>query len=221
MPTIQIHSPTYMGRSMIQHDPRSLAYPVQLDVKAPWHSRTWRREGPFDQGQTSSCVGQTMKGLLTTAPFASRLPKTTRKLLDALVIYRGAQDFDEWPGIDYDGTSALGACKFLQQAKLITGYRWCFNHDDVIDTLARYGPVGIGVRWLAGMMYTDPNGYIHAVGSEIGGHEVELNGIDTRAQCVIGTNSWGAAWGVKGRFKLSWDDLATLLDGDGDAVTFQ
>jgi hypothetical protein len=161
-----------------------------------------------------------MKGLLTTTPFAGRLSPTQRHGLDALAIYRQAQNFDEWPGSNYDGTSALGACKYLLSAGLITGYRWCFGHQQIIDTISHVGPVGIGVKWLGGMMFTDPTGFIHATGAEVGGHEVELYGVNVKGKYVLGTNSWGAGWGVRGRFKLSWDDLAKLVDGDGDAVTF-
>jgi C1A family cysteine protease len=53
----------------------------------------------------------------------------------------------------------------------------------------------------------------------VGGHEVELHGVDISSKYVIGTNSWGADWGVKGRFKLSWENLDRLLQEDGDAVT--
>jgi hypothetical protein len=220
MTSIQIVSPSYMGRSVIQHDPRSRDYPVTLATDQPLRNRTWRRPAPFDQGQTSSCVGQTMKGLLTTTPFTAHLSPAQRAGLNALDIYRHAQDFDEWPGANYDGTSALGACKYLLSVNLITGYRWCFGHQQIIDTISHVGPVGIGVRWLNGMMFTDPAGFIHATGAEVGGHEVELNGVNVKGKYVLGTNSWGAGWGVKGRFKLSWDDLAKLVDGDGDAVTF-
>jgi C1A family cysteine protease len=50
-----------------------------------------------------------------------------------------------------------------------------------------------------------------------GGHEVELIGVDARGW-VIGMNSWGREWGVGGRFKLTFDDLNTLLADQGDAV---
>jgi C1A family cysteine protease len=67
------------------------------------------------------------------------------------------------------------------------------------------------------MWRTDADGYIHATGENEGGHEVELIGVDVSERCVIGMNSWGDNWGVRGRFKLHWEDLETLLAEQGDA----
>lgn len=213
-----------MGRSIITHDPASRHYPamgILAQPGIPRRDRTWRRGQPYDQGQTSSCVGQTMKGILNTAPLSSQVPWKQRTALDAIDIYRDAQDYDQWEGKepDYYGTSALGACKYLQKTDVISEYRWCFGADDVIDTLCQHGPVGIGVMWYEGMRATDADGLIHSTGAQVGGHEVELHGVRVGEKTVVGTNSWGAGWGVGGRFKLTWEDLGRLLDEDGDAVT--
>lgn len=220
----KIHTEPSMGRSIVTHDPASRAFPAMGLLAlpgAPRHDRTWRRGKPYDQGQTSSCVAQTMKGILNTGPISGRIAYRTRTRMDAIDLYRNAQLYDQWPGAepDYEGTSALGACKYLQKQGIISEYRWCFGVDDVIDTVIQHGPVGIGVWWHAGMMATDGDGFIHPTGSQVGGHEVEINGVNVRGRYVVGTNSWGVDWGVKGRFKLSWDDLGRLLDADGDAVT--
>lgn len=220
----KIHTEPTMGRSIITHDPASRAFPAMGLLalpSVPRRDRTWRRGVVYDQGPTSSCVGQTFKGILNSAPVSTGLKYQVRTRLDAVDLYRNAQRFDQWPGEepDYEGTSALGACKYLQGQGLISEYRWCFGVDDVIDTLVQHGPVGIGVVWYGGMMNTDSSGFVHPTGSKVGGHEVEINGVNVKGRYVIGTNSWGAGWGVKGRFKLSWDDLGTLLDDDGDAVT--
>jgi hypothetical protein len=222
MPT-PIPSPPGMGRSLIDHDPRNRDYPIRalLETKPPRRNRTWRRSGAYDQGQTSSCVGQTFKGVLNTRPESSLTAWVRRSRYDAIDFYKGAQQYDEWDGAEptYQGTSARGACRYLQNKGLIREYRWCFGLDDVLDTLSHHGPVAIGVHWYAGMMRTDDHGYVHPTGRMVGGHEVELHGIDVREKYVVGTNSWGKGWGKGGRFKLTWIDLDRLLHEQGDAVT--
>lgn len=219
----KIVSPPNMGRSIIDHDPKNRSYPVRALVGAAVERRnkTWRRPAAYDQGQTSSCVGQTFYATLNTSPFTAQIPLATRRKHNALEVYQGAQRNDEWPGEEptYEGSSALGACKYLRDQGLIKEYRWCFGVDDVIDTLVQHGPVGIGVWWWSGMMRTNSSGFIKPTGSQVGGHEVELHGVNVDKGYVIGTNSWGTDWGVKGRFYITWDDLHALLEDSGDAAT--
>jgi hypothetical protein len=213
-----------LGRSLIEHDDRSRAYPTRGVLTVPGVTRvnkTWRRGAAYDQGPTSSCVAQTFKGTLNTAPFSSQVSYSLRTRYDALDFYRGGQLSDEWPGEEptYSGTSANGVCKYLKSKSLISEYRWCFGLDDVLDTLVQHGPVGIGIWWYDSMFATDASGFISPTGSKAGGHEVELIGINVTGRYVTGMNSWGSLWGVNGRFKLTWNSLGSLLQDDGDATT--
>lgn len=220
-----IHTEPGMGRALIHHDPESRSFPVRGIITREGverRNKTWRRAyRAYDQGSSSSCVGQTFQGILNTSPVTPQIPLTTRKEWDAYRIYKGAQDNDQWPGAEpsYYGTSALGALRFLKQHGVVQAYRWCFSLDDVLDTVSQYGPVGIGVWWYSGMMRTDAKGFIHPTGSQVGGHEVEIHGINVDKEYVIITNSWGTSWGVNGRCYLSWENLGRLLAEDGDAVT--
>lgn len=212
-----------MGRALIHHDPESRNYPARGVLMRPGlerRDRTWRRGLPYDQGSTSSCVGQTGKGMLNTAPFSSQVAYHQRAKYDAFGFYLGAQDNDQWPGRepDYEGTSALGLCRYWQKQGLINEYRWCFGVDDVIDTLVQHGPVGIGVWWYSGMM-SAPGGMLTVSGRAVGGHEVELHGVRVKEELVVGTNSWGRGWGDNGRFYMRFSDLDRLLREDGDAFT--
>lgn len=220
----EIPTTPQMGRSIIEHDPQSFDYPARGFLMKPGLARrdkTWRRGRAYDQGSTSSCVGQTVKGVLNTSPLSAEVPYRTRAAYDAYSFYRNGQDYDEWPGEepDYFGTSANGVCKYLKKTGVISEYRWCFGLDDVIDTLVQHGPVAIGVWWYERMMTTDADGFIKPSGRQIGGHEVELHGVKIDDEYVIGTNSWGLGWGVRGRFNLRWTDLDSLLRDQGDAVT--
>lgn len=214
-----------MGRALIEHDPRSKGYPARGVVMRSGITRvtkSWRRAGVYTQGKSNTCVGQTFRGVLNSSPLSAAIPLAKRKLYPAQKIYDGAQANDQWPGAepDYSGTSALGAMAYLKQDGVIKEYRWCFGLDDVLDTLSQYGPVGVGVWWHEGMMDTDANGFIKPSGDKVGGHEVELVGINVPGRFVVGANSWGPDWGTfNGRFKLAWEDLGTLLADDGDSVT--
>lgn len=208
-----------MGRSIIEHDERSKSFRAVslIDTTKP-RTKTWRRGGPYDQGQTSECVPNTGKGLLNTTPFSAKVDYDIRHEYSVEEFYDGAREYDEWPGTDYNGTSALGLCKYFLARNIISEYRWCFGLQDVLLTLSHVGPVGIGVMWTQDMFRPDPEGIITPTGAEAGGHEVELIGVDVSERVVIGMNSWGANWGMHGRFKLRWDDLETLLNNQGDAV---
>lgn len=210
------------GRSLVNHDPRSRAFPARALAGDVVRQKSWGRVGIYDQGSAPHCVAYAGKGAFNTATLRARFPYRRRSAFDTSTWYSGAQSNDEWPGEAYDGTSALGLCRYLQGQGLVSEYRWAFGLQDVLLTLSHVGPVLLGVYWKSGMLNTDGDGFIHAAGSDVGGHEVELVGVrpstGTRQGHVIGANSWGKAWGAKGRFKLSFDDLGTLLDQDGDAV---
>jgi hypothetical protein len=207
-----------MGRGLVNHDERSKGYrAVELVDKTKPHTHTWRRPGAWDQGHTSQCVAYTGKGILNSQALSKLVPYRKRIGLDPAVLYTGAQELDEWPGEAYDGTSGLGLCRYLKRQGTINEYRWCFGLDDVLLTLSWLGPVGIGIQWREEMWETDLDGYIHAEGDTVGGHEVELTAIDTHEKRVTLTNSWGHGWGIDGKAHLSWDDLGKLLKEDGDA----
>lgn len=210
-----------MGRSIIQHDRRSRMFrAVDLPIvgQEP-RDRSWIRGRAYDQGFTSTCVAQTGKGMINTKPNSARYPYSRRSRFVIDDWYDGAQRNDEWVGESpsYEGTSALGLCRYLTQIGVIAEYRWCFGLQDVLRTLSWVGPVGIGVYWKTGMFHPDDRGRIEPSGANEGGHEVELIGVDVDQEEVIGMNSWGLGWGDRGRFRMKWHHLEDLLAEDGDA----
>lgn len=212
---------TPYGLGRVPHfDERSRNYPARalLPDAAPLVTKTWRRGHAYDQGQTPQCVAYTGKGILNTAPASAAVPYRTRIRYSTDDLYAGAQREDQWPGEDYDGTSALGLGKYLLGQGLVSEYRWCFGLDEVLTTLSHVGPVGIGVGWRSNMWDTDADGFLNVSGDDVGGHEVELVGVNVEDRYVVGTNSWGTTWGVGGRLLLTWEALGKLLDADGDAV---
>jgi hypothetical protein len=162
-------------------------------------------------------VAYTGKGILNTLPLSHNVEYDVRSEYDPNDFYIGARQNDEWPGEQYEGTSGLGLCRFLTSIGLIKEYRWCFGLQDVLLTVSHIGPVGLGIWWYNDMFYPDSQGYLHPTGMEAGGHEIEIVGVDVSEKCVILCNSWGVGWGDEGHAKLSWTDLDTLLENEGDA----
>jgi hypothetical protein len=166
-------------------------------------------------------VAYTAKGMLNTAPHAEREPYHRRSRYSTDAFYAGAQGRDQWPGNDYDGTSALGVLAYLQDTGIIKEYRWCFGLDDVLRTVSHVGPVGVGAWWRSRMWEPDPQSHLVSYsGSYEGGHQFEVFGVHPETEEVECMNSWGAEWGDRGRFRMKFDQFAALLADDADAHIF-
>lgn len=165
-------------------------------------------------------------------------------------LYFDMQRRDPWPGGAwvgaepfYEGTSVLAGLGVYQELlgridpyKRSWAYRWCFGGDDVLVALGRRGVI-IGVSWLEGMFDTDAEGFIHVSGDVAGGHCTYLRGVkvvwqenathddakfvDRERTVILGRNSWGAAWGLNGDFKITLADLDKLLAMDGEAAVLE
>jgi hypothetical protein len=77
----------------------------------------------------------------------------------------------------------------------------------------------LGISWHRSMYRPDPDGFVHPDGNVVGGHETLIRGDDPKNEVVLVRNSWGAAWGDHGHYRLTYADLDALLRDDGDAVT--
>lgn len=214
-----------LGR-IVQHDPRSKRYRVNVDGVEVASVRWERRVPVFDQGDLGSCTANAAVGMLATDPFYATIKPKKITLDEALcvAVYGEATRMDDYEG-EYPptdtGSSGLAAAKALAGRGLISGYTHAFSLDDALKALST-GPVIIGVNWYnnfftptkAGVLSVGRNDYV------AGGHEVLLDEIDTSKNLVGGTNSWGDSWGVGGRFYLSFDLLARLMFEDGDVTSF-
>lgn len=210
-----------------QRDPRNAAYPISaLDLPAGLVGRSWPIPIRLDQGQTPRCVGYSAAQELASYPVAV---KATAALADE--IYSTAQDLDEWPGSDYEGTSVLAGAKALAQLGYIDAYHWAESIDDVAAAVAHAGPVVVGLPWLDSMFDPRPSGLLDVSGSVAGGHAIEVRGILTKPRLAgepstIGpvfrlAQSWGAGWGAGGDCYMRADGLERLVfGGDGEAVAY-
>lgn len=205
-----------LGR-VVEHDPRSRGYLAALapDLRTVTH-RHW---GPvLDQGHVGSCTGNAMSQSLNTSPL-----RHGRRLLtedDALALYGAATALDSFPGTyppDDTGSSGLAVAKAAQTAGLIGSYHHAFGLDQCLAALALQ-PVLVGSEWTQDMFTPDKDGYVRPTGSVAGGHEYTLLGLDVRRQRVTMLNNWSSSWGRNGRAYITFTDLGTLLDAQGDVT---
>jgi hypothetical protein len=211
------------GRRLGRHinvDPRNANYPFLVKALQPHIKKLWKRTVVLDQGDLGSCVGNGAVGLLATEPFKRPRARITEKM--AVKVYSLATKLDQYGG-EYPpedtGSSILGGMKALKQLGLIKEYRWCSTLEDVLQAIMYNGPVEVGVNWYSGFDNPDTNGLVHVNGHIRGGHAFDLIGADPVTKTVTAVNSWGAGWGVKGRFRFSWSDLDRLMKEDGEAST--
>lgn len=194
-------------------DPKSLEYKIdKLKTTPTLKSRSWKRDLWLDQGQTSGCTGFGLTHTLGITP--RRMPHLTNEF--ATERYHRAQQCDEWPGENYDGSSVLGAMKGAQQDKLIVSYHWATTIDEVLQTISHLGPMEIGINWYESMFTPDNNNVLSVTGKLAGGHAICIGGIDADKELVRLDNSWGKSWAVNGSAWLKFADLDRLLKEQGE-----
>lgn len=198
---------------LVQFDERSRNFPIRAIVPTKPRSYTWKVNAYLDQGVEGACVGFAWAHELAARPKA-KLDITNEV---AREIYRGAQKIDEWEGEDYEGTSVIAGAKIVQRSGLIGEYRWAFGVEDLRLAVGYKGPAVIGVNWYVGMYDPDANGYVRPTGGIMGGHSLLVYGNDEKNKRFKLHNSWGPSWGNFSSCFISHDDMAYLLNQQGEA----
>lgn len=198
-------------------DERSRNYPIRaLITEEEPRTYIWNCSAHLDQGNEGACVGFGWTHEAAAVPVEEEVTNE-----DAFALYRRAQQIDEWPGEDYDGTSVLAGAKAAVEKGWMSEYRWAFGLEDALLALSWFGPLVIGVNWYAGMIDTDTQCYIKPYGSYLGGHCVLVRGIEIERRLVVVHNSWGENWGGTkygpGTAYLTWMDFDKLLKEQGEA----
>lgn len=208
-----------IGR-LVAHDPKSRNYPAKT---APARTVLWAHNAPvLDQESFSACTGFALAQLLNTTRFAAARPRrrylTAQNALDLYSAATAADEFEwQWPPDDL-GSSGLGVCKAGVQLGYLTEYRHAFGLEHMLEALQTQ-PVIVGTAWYADMTWLPVDGHpARPTGENLGGHEYLCLGANLRAQTLTFLNSWGSAWGDRGRFRISFDDFTTLLADDGDVT---
>lgn len=196
-------------------DDRSRDYPIRalLRADAKPRSYTWACAVHLDQGAEGACTG------FAVSQEAAARPKVVSGITDEIgrVVYRRAQQIDEWPGENYEGSSVLAAVKAGTERKWYSGYRWAFGEGDLSLAVGHYGPAVLGVNWYTSMFSPNAQGLIKIGGIIEGGHAILCNGYNAKAQMYRLHNSWGANWGVRSACYIRAADIVRLLAEDGEA----
>jgi hypothetical protein len=127
--------------------------------------------------------------------------------------------YDEWPGMNYSGTSASAGAKVMRELGLWLEYRWATNVFDFATGMSRFGPGCIAVDWYTGMMNTDSEGFIHPTGQVEGGHQLLAMSYTERrfpkkGPCIGLWQSWGdmPVWWI------TMADLEQVVASNGEMV---
>jgi hypothetical protein len=205
-----------LGRHIV-HDPRSRDYtaPTAPQVQSVTHNAAGL---PLDQGKIGSCTANALCGALNSAPdFKGGTPRQEN---DAVQLYELETKLEGRPYPPNDpGGSGLEVCKAAKQLGWISSYTHAFGIDQALLALV-LRPVITGIGWYTSFDSPDANGLVRiAPGATVrGGHEVVADQIDAGQKLVCFWNSWGAGFGVGGRFCMSFDTWQQLLTERGDVT---
>ncbi len=208
---------TVVGTGFVQEsDPRDDDFPLGAVVGAVNDPRSkekvWQLPAHLlNQGSTNSCVGHSCTHFIMAAPIMSHS-------VDAIAIWRRAQEIDEFPGNEgtNSGTSVRAGFKVLQEKNLITAdYRWAADADETLRFILTRGPVVAGTKWYPGM--SQPvNGTMRLSGNAGSmGHAYLLFGFSPDHDAFLMANSWGGSWGIDGCAFLPYDALNQLMQQGG------
>ena len=205
--------------------PTLVEVPIRIDL-----DEYRRLEVPIlDQGREGSCTGF---GLATNVNYLLRMRKVTPDRTGASphMLYQLAKRYDEWPGEDYEGSSARGAMKgwhkhgvcaanlcdnstrlseeALKDApKRSLGAYFRVNHKDLVAMHSALAEVGILYATAAvhsGWENVGADGVIKKTDQIIGGHAFAIVAYDEEGLWI--QNSWGPGWGKAGFARISYDD---------------
>ena len=184
-----------------------VADPKNLNLGLTAKSRGWTRKLWLDQGKEGACTGFGLGHCLGMGYKPWGVIDH-----DAFRFYQWAKLHDQWAGEDYEGSSVQGVMEGAKAHGIISGYWWIETPEEFKAAVARYGVVECGTWWKSGMWRPDSNGYVHATGSNEGGHAYAVGGIDLIRNRARIDNSWGKNnWGRNGSAWIDLDELFSLI----------
>ncbi len=203
-----------LGR-LLSIDDRDKAFPMKAalpEVTPDIKIRYWNQSAYWgDQGRTSQCCAYAWTHWLKDGPVMQKAYKPNQ-----IELYNICQVLDEWEGQAYEGTSVRAGAKALLQQGLIKEYLWTWGVEEVAQAILHKGPVVVGTNWYRDMSKPTKEGIIKPTGNLEGGHAYVLNGVNINKGLFRIKNSWGRGYGKKGNAYISFEDVQTLLNQEGE-----
>lgn len=193
--------------------------PAPAPSPQPAPGGSWADTDPvLDQGDYGTCVGNGWADWGNSLPVDDHFTEVdARAIYYEATVIDGQPDNPDQPGGGQQGSSVRSGAQAMQNRKRLAAYAFADTLDDVKAWLDTKGPVVFGTDWTADMFNPDTAGFITPTGTNEGGH-CYLAIADLPDEGAIEfLNSWGDGWGLQGRFKMKYADVATLLQGDGEA----
>jgi hypothetical protein len=217
-----------LGRRAKKDERDYVVWQTPLRVAASERTtRFWYMGGAWlDQNGFPHCVGYSWTHWIEDGPVQQ--PNITGDNDYADELYSRCQQVDEWPGEDYEGSSVRAGAKVLTSRGVLNGYYFAFDIESVKLNVLERGPVVLGTTWYRSMFTPkkyDDRTYVCEVNESsgsAGGHAYLLNGISLTKEIGGETgffrlkNSWGRDWAFDGRCFISIEDVAKLLEDDGE-----
>lgn len=174
-------------------------------------NRLWHSDRVLNQQRTNHCVGFAFTAFGISTPVED--PWDDSMGHD---IYRACKVLDGDPEGE-NGTSMRSGARVLLTRKRIASYYFAASIDEAADYVSRYGPVLLGIPWLANMSKpVTSRAIIRATGRRLGGHGILWYGVED--SWGILRQSWGSGWGDHGDCRISLNDLKKLYRMGGEVV---
>lgn len=197
---------------------------AQVTKSEPANVVMWEHKAPvLDQGDIGSCTGNAVSQWSNT-DYAMGITKRKDFLTeaDAVKIYSLATVLDglagQFPPLN-TGSTGDAACDAAVKLGLLAGYRNIEPTPDKIIQALRRQPLIVGTLWMSGMHTPDHTGLVTPTGVRVGGHEYTILGFDIPTRVFTCLNSWSDRWGNKGRFRIKFNDLVSLVVDTSTGVT--
>lgn len=175
--------------------------------------KLWEIGEILDQGTEGSCVGHGWAAWHNSKP-TGHVNQVDHNY--AVGWYERAQEIDEWPGTDYDGTSVRAGARVGVERGLLDEYVWATGLDEIDAWLLGKGPLVIGAKWFRSMDEVDSEGFV-AVDPESGvrgGHCLLCYGIGRGGNYNF-QQSWGYGYGKEGTFRMRPEDMMRWIASSG------
>lgn len=213
-----------LGRHVF-HDEQSKDFQADRAPLKSIHHAAGNGDLPLNQGSVGSCTANALTTAIMLDP-DWEVGDPVRTEDDAVNLYEWetALEGTPWlpsaPTVNDVGGSGLMVSKAAKQHGWIKSYKHAFGIQHSLEALA-LRPCIFGVTWYNSMFSPGSDGVITVDSNSgvAGGHEICADELDVEGQRVGFWNSWGAGWGLGGRFYVHWADLNSLLMQYGDCTT--